>query len=109
MKNYIQPGEVIDWTNGTGAALASGSGVLIGSRLGVAVTDIANGATGSVRVRGVVELPKLGTDVVAQGALLYWDSTNKRLTTTASGNTLAGYATAAAGSGVSTVCINLNA
>ena len=47
--------------------------------------------------------------MVAQGALLYWDNTNKRLTTTATGNTLAGYATAAAGAGMSTVCINLNA
>ena len=48
------------------------------------------------------------TETVAAGALLYWDNTNKRLTTTASGNTLAGFAVAAAGSGVTTVQIRLN-
>jgi predicted RecA/RadA family phage recombinase len=108
-KNYIQPGEVLDFTNTTGATIASGAGVLIGVRLGVAKTDIANNATGSVAMKGVHELPKLGTDVVAQGALLYWDNTNKRLTTTASGNTAAGYAAAAASGSVSTVRLSLNA
>jgi predicted RecA/RadA family phage recombinase len=46
--------------------------------------------------------------VVTQGAALYWDNTNSRLTTTASGNTYAGYAFAAAGNGVTTVNIKLN-
>lgn len=105
-KNYIQPGEVLDYTAST--AVTSGSGVLMGKRLGVALADIANGATGSVAVRGVYSLPKLSTDVVAQGDELYWDNTNKRLTTTASGNTKAGYAAAAAGNGVATVAIALN-
>lgn len=106
-KNYIQPGEVLDVT--AGAAITSGSGILVGVRLGVALADIANGAVGSVAVKGVYSLPKLSTDVVAQGALLYWDNTNKRLTTTATANTLAGYAAAAAASGATTVNIALNA
>lgn len=108
-KNYVQPGDVIAWTNGTGAAVAAGAGVLIGTRVGVALVDIANSETGSVAVKRVYSVNKLSTDVVAQGAQLYWDNTNKRLTTTASGNTLAGYATAAAGNGVATVEIHLNA
>ena len=67
------------------------------------------GATGSVQVEGVFTVTKLGTDTVAAGALLYWDNTNKRLTTTASGNTLSGFAVAAAGSGVTAVNIKINA
>jgi len=107
-QNIIQDGDIIDFVNG-GSAITSGSGVLIGARLGVALVDIASGATGACAVSRVAELPKLSTDVVAQGAALYWDNTNKRLTVTASGNTLAGYAFKAAGSGVTTVLIKLNA
>lgn len=106
MKNYIQPGEVIDHT--AAAAILSGGLVLIGTKVGAAETDIALNATGSVRVEGVVDVPKLATDVVAQGAALYLDNANKRLTVTASGNTYAGYAFAAAGNGVATVLVKLN-
>jgi len=108
-KNYVQEGDVIDYVNASGSTITSGTAVLIGARLGVALADIANGATGSVQVEGVFTVPKLGTDVVAAGALLYWDNTNKRLTTTASGNTLSGFAVAAAGSGVTAVNIKINA
>jgi predicted RecA/RadA family phage recombinase len=106
-KNYIQPGEVLDVT--LAAIITSGSGLLVGVRLGVALTDGAIGDTIAVQVKGVFNLPKLSTDVVAQGAALYWDNTNKRLTTTSTSNTLAGYAAAAAGNGVTTVNIALNA
>ena len=65
---------------------------------------------------GGLSIPVIGVDataaaldMVAQGALLYWDATNKRLTTTASGNTLAGYAAAPAGNGAVTVALALNA
>lgn len=103
---YKAPGNV--WNNTPGSAVASGAVVLMGATIGVALAAIAANATGSVAVKGVYTLPKLSTDVVAQGALLYWDNTNSRLTTTASGNTLAGRAAIAAGSGVATVDIDLN-
>lgn len=108
MKNAVSHGNVLSYT-AAAAAVASGAMVLLGSRVGVAVADIALNATGSVQVVGEFTIPKLSTDVVAQGALLYWDNTNKRLTTTASGNTLAGFATAASGSGNGTVNIKINA
>lgn len=107
MKNFVQEGSVLDYT--PGAAVASGAVVLFGARVGIAVTDIPANVTGALRVKGVVELAKKGTDNVAQGALLYWDATNSQLTTTASGNTLAGYAAKAAGAGVTTVWLHLNA
>lgn len=107
MKNAVSHGNVLSYT--AAAAVASGAMVLIGTRVGVAIADIALGATGAVQVVGEFTISKLSTDVVAQGALLYWDNTNKRLTTTASGNTLAGFATAASGSGTGTVNIKINA
>lgn len=106
-KNYIQPGEVLDHT--AAAVITSGSGVLIGKRLGVALGDAAIGDTIALQVKGVFNLPKLSTDVIAQGDVLYWDNTNKRLTSTATSNTAAGYAAAASGAGVATVNIALNA
>lgn len=105
--NHIQPGEVINFT--ATAALAVGAGVKIGLRLGVTLVALAIGANGSVAVSGVWSLPKLSTDVVTQGVLLYWDDTNKRLTVTATANTLAGYAFEDSAAGVATVAIKLNA
>lgn len=107
MKNFIQIGDVLDHT--AGANLTSGQVVVMGARIGIAVTDIADGQSGAVRVKGVVELAKASADVVAQGALLYWSADNGNLTVTSAGNTLAGYAAAAAGAGATTVRLHLNA
>lgn len=104
---FVQPGEVIDYT--AGANIASGQVVLMGARIGVALKAIANGETGPMQVTGVFNIAKLSTDNMAQGALLYWDNTNSRLTTTASGNTLAGFAAAAAGATTTSVNIKINA
>lgn len=103
---FIMSGDVVDYV--AGSAISNGQVLLIGKRIGVALVAIANGATGAVMVRGIFTIAKLSTDVVAQGDLLYWDAGNSRLTTTASGNTQAGYATKAAGSGVTTVEISIN-
>lgn len=104
---FVQPGDVIDYT--AGANIVSGQVVLIGARIGVALRDIANGKVGSMAMTGVFTIAKLSTDVVAAGALLYWDNGNSRLTVTSAGNTLAGYAVAAAGNGATTVNIKINA
>lgn len=106
-KNYIQEGDVLDYTAG-GTAIAAGAIALMGKRIGVVLADIAASATGAVSVTGVWTVAKLSTDVVAQGDLLYWDAANSRLTTTVGANTLAGYAAAAAGNGVATVNIKIN-
>lgn len=71
--NFVQPGDVITWTNATGAAVVSGQVVVVGATLGVALVDIAIGASGSVRVEGVFSVPKVTTAVIAQGARLLWD------------------------------------
>jgi predicted RecA/RadA family phage recombinase len=107
-KNYIQEGTVMIYT-ASAVAVASGALVVAGARVGVALADIALGAQGPIDVEGVWLVAKLATDNVAQGAELYWDAANSRLTTTANGNVKAGYAFAAAGAGVTTVSIKINA
>lgn len=104
---FLQPGEVIDYT--ATADVASGDVVVIGARIGVALTAIKSGATGSVQVSQVFALAKKGADVIAQGAPVYWDATNKYITTTESTNNAAGYAFHAAAAGVTTVAVKLNA
>ncbi|MYM65436.1 DUF2190 family protein [Pseudoduganella sp. FT55W] len=106
-KNYVQDGEVLSFTAIT--AVSSGAVVVIGKRIGIALGDIAVGQSGPVQVTDVWQLPKLTTDVVAQGDLLYWDAGNNRLTTTVGSNILAGYAAYAAGNGAGTVNIKINA
>ena len=103
---FVQDGDVLDYTPGSN--VANGKMVVIGVRVGIALAAIAANTTGPLAVDRVFSYAKLSTDVVAQGALLYYDAANDRLTVTASGNTLAGYAAAAAGNGATTVNIRLN-
>jgi predicted RecA/RadA family phage recombinase len=73
-RNYVQDGNVIQWTNGTGAAVASGQMVKVGNMLGVALVAIANGAAGSVSLDGVWSgIPKVSGAVFVQGEKLIWD------------------------------------
>ena len=76
-KNFESDGDTIQWTNGTGADVASGQMVKVGpSMLGVALVAIASGATGSVAVEGVFSgIPKVSAAVFAQGEKLVWDIT----------------------------------
>jgi predicted RecA/RadA family phage recombinase len=108
MKNRIQEGDVLALTTPSGG-VTSGQAILVGVILAIAVADYAQTVVGQYYVRGVFSVPKLSTDVVAEGVILYWDDTNKRLTVTASGNTKVGYATAAAGNGATTANILLGA
>ena len=107
--NYVQPGEVIDWTNATGGDKAAGAVVAIGQMLGVALVAIANGATGSVRIRGVFEVPKVSGAVIAAGESLVWDASagafDDNLATPAAGDISGPPAVAveAAGNGVTAI------
>ncbi|MBR2585988.1 MAG: DUF2190 family protein [Thermoguttaceae bacterium] len=96
----------IDYT--AGADIAAGGVVSIGANVaGVASYPIANGATGGIVVKGVVECAKAsgGIDL---GAALYWDATNSKATTTAGENGYLGVAAKAAQSGDATVFVLLN-
>lgn len=71
--NYVSPGDVIDYTNG-GSAISAGDVVRVGQVLGIALVDIANGATGSVQIRGRFTVAKVSAAVIAQGESLTWDA-----------------------------------
>lgn len=94
MKNYVQSGDVLTVT--APAAVVSGQAFLVGSLLVVAQTDAATATSVAVVTCGVFDLPKLSTQAWAEGARVYWDDGNSRLTTVASGNTLVGVAASAA-------------
>lgn len=104
--NYVQEGKTLNYT-ASGADIASGDFVLIGTIGGVAKTDIADGKTGAVHISGVYSIPK-ASGAITQGAKLYWNTTNSNLTTTASGNTIVGVAAEAAASGDANAKLLLN-
>lgn len=102
------PGEIKKF-NASGA-LNPGDVVVIGSRVGVVAGSkpVAAGDDYTLITAGIVELDALSTDTPAEGALMYWDAGNARLTTTASTHKSAGLAVAAKASGVSRMLIDLN-
>lgn len=77
--------------------VASGDGALVGSLFGVAQAAAETGANVALQLTGVVQLTKVGSQAWTVGAKVYWDDSNKRCTTAASGNTLIGVAAAAVG------------
>lgn len=90
MKNYVQNGDYLEIT--AAATISSGDGVLVGDLFGVAMTDIANGAKGTLAVKGVYEIAK-ATDVGSGGTIwtpAYFDATQKKVTAIASGNVQVG-------------------
>lgn len=106
--NYLQPGEVIDYTP-SGSPVSSGDVVVIGTRIGVALTDIAVGEPGSVQTEGVFRLPKTAGvgEAIAQGVDVYWDGAVITASDGAGANTPAGYVFAAAGDNDATVAVKL--
>jgi predicted RecA/RadA family phage recombinase len=94
MKTYVQNGEVLSLS--APYAVASGGLVKVGAAVGVATAAADNGAAVEVLTRGVVDVPKTSAQAWTVGALVYLDDTNHVATTTSSGNTLLGVATAAA-------------
>ena len=106
MKNFIQPGEEI--TLVAPYALTSGQGMLVGSIFGVASNDAASGANVEARLEGVFLLAKLNAEAWTQGALIYWDNTNKWCTIVPTSNKLIGVATAVAVNPSATGYVRLN-
>lgn len=84
--------------------VTSGQGMLVGAFLfGVAMASGAQNALVATRFVGIFDITKEAPLVIAQGARLFWDNTNRRLTTTAAGNVAVGIAVTAALSADTTV------
>lgn len=110
--NYVQPGEKIEWTNGTGADVVSGQVVRIGVMLGVAEVDIANAGVGTCCTEGVFSVPKLAATVFAQGDAAMWDASGANFSKeVAAAGDVTGSAIVwkAAGAGATTVIVKINA
>ncbi len=113
-KNYESDGNVIQWTNGTGADVASGQVVKVGpGMLGVALVAIASTASGSVAVEGVFrDVPKVSAAVFAQGEKLLFDVSanggkggfDDSAAVGASGDVMGGAIAWAAGANTETIC-----
>lgn len=109
MKNYVQEGDCMPFT--AGATTTSGQVVVIGNTLGVATTDVANGATGTACIEGVFTVPKVAGAVIAAGESLTWDVSaaafDDNAAVPASGDITGASAIAfeAAGNGVTTIAV----
>lgn len=103
---YIQKGHAVDYT--PAADVAAGDVIVIGTLVGIAKLDIADGKLGALAVRGVYDIEKAVGEITA-GAIVYWDDTAKNVTTTSSPNTRIGKALELAASAATHARILLNA
>ncbi|MEO1678010.1 MAG: DUF2190 family protein [Pseudomonadota bacterium] len=106
MKNFVQPGQNIDVT--APAAVQSGEPILVGDLFGIATADAESGATLVIATTGVYTLPKTATDVIAQGAAVYFDATAGEITVDSTGNPIVGHAVTGAGNPSATVAVRLS-
>jgi predicted RecA/RadA family phage recombinase len=94
MKTFLQPGDSL--TVSAPYAVTSGQGVLIGALFGIAAYDAAISTTVEIQTEGVFDVTKEPALAISAGARVFWDNTNRRVTTTATGNYQVGIATLAA-------------
>lgn len=110
MNNYVQPGKVL-----TGLTApydrTVGQGVQVGASLFGVVVDSVSSAAADMKIdtEGVFDITKGTAFAPAAGARLYWDNTNKWLTTGTAGNLEVGVAVQAATSAETTARIKLGA
>lgn len=84
----------------------AGQAARVGKIFGVAVNDVTSGSVGQFLTQGVFDIAKT-TGAISVGDAVFWDNTNKYLTTTAAGNCEVGVCTVAALSGDATVRVKL--
>ncbi|PZR49613.1 MAG: hypothetical protein DI537_58330 [Stutzerimonas stutzeri] len=106
MKNYIQPGNIVNLTAPAGG-LASGQGHLFGALFGIATTAAPEGQKVAVSVDGVFTLPKATGGGLTEGQKVYWDATAKKATATATDNAMIGHAVETAAAGATTATVRL--
>lgn len=113
MNNFVQQGQTESVI--APANVASGAGVLVGHKFGIASYTALSGAVVEVSRVGVYDIAK-DTSTFIDGDLVYWDNTAKAATSTSTSNRAIGTAaitlpdgTSAKGtaSGDATVRVNL--
>ena len=102
--NMFGDGEVFDLPCPYVSGVTSGQGMLVGTRLfGVAMANAAQNQLVATRFTGIFDLAKNTSQAVNAGDRLWWDNTNRQLTTTAAGNMAVAIAVAGALSAAATV------
>lgn len=106
---YLDSG---DYFTGTAAAELNSGDIVFDAMLRAGVitsqTPIATGKTYKAQATGRYQVTAKSTDTWSAGALVYWDATNHELTSTSSGNSVAGRADVAKTSGQTSNIILLN-
>lgn len=87
MNNQISDGKT--YSHVATAAITAGDLVHIGSGLcGIAVADIAVGATGTLQLEGIYEVPKVGTTAITKGAALKIGTAGNTVATASAGTAI---------------------
>jgi predicted RecA/RadA family phage recombinase len=84
---HVGDNDTIDYTPTSDTA--AGEVVVLNDLLGVALSPLQANRPGALLVWGMVDAPKASGSIGA-GVVLYWDATNKVVTTTSTGNKRAG-------------------
>lgn len=103
---FYQKGGAIDYTNSGSITIEANSVVSLATRVGIAGSDIAAGATGAVHVEGVFALPKKAALALTLGAVAYWSAADSVVTATTTDIEI-GWVTEAAAADDETVKIKL--
>lgn len=106
-KNKISDGNMLRAVAPAGGVV-SGVAMLIGAIFTIPAITAAVGEPFNGHLCGEWELPKVSADTPAAGAKAYWDDTAKKVTTTATANTLIGVFTEARGNGDTDAYVRLN-
>lgn len=101
---YWQRGETLDYT--PDEAVKNGAVVSLGTRIGIAGSDIAANEQGQIHVVGVFEMAKDGAEITL-GAAVYYNAGDDQITATAEGNVPAGYAVQTAKAADTVVLVKL--
>ncbi|MBU2701681.1 putative RecA/RadA family phage recombinase [Sporomusaceae bacterium BoRhaA] len=102
---HVQKGDIIDYT--AAADVGYLEIVPLAAKIGIALEPIATGATGSLAITEVWELPAAAPLEIAAGDMVYWNKTNNNIDKTNSG-VLAGFAVAAKTSAGTTVWVKID-
>lgn len=87
---FVKEGQNIDFV--LTANVAVGDVVVIGSKIGIALTAGSTGDTIAVKTNGVWTMAAVTGTAFSVGDTLYWDDTANNLTKTSTSNTLVGVA-----------------
>ena len=83
----VQTGEVIDYKNSGTEQINAGDVVPMVKVCGIAEINIAPGETGSVAITKIWEVPSVSGTAFVVGDVIFWDTTAKKATKTATSNT----------------------